>query len=240
MKLRGYIAALHAALFAILLAVSPALAGSMTLMGAGKVGAAAVPFALDGTPACVNGTSAALAVGTLTTTFPNDVIYAGVTTNGGPVISITGVAGVTFTLRAKFTNGAQTDELWSGTAASPLSGVTATVNTTSSSFNSSCLYAFSGSHIASPYDPNVAIPNGSVGGTACSYTTTNANDILIGSTRTSGTTAASTGFTTIPNSGANFHTDQYKSVSSTQSAFAAPNTGDGSAVFVCDAIIQGP
>jgi hypothetical protein len=36
MKLRAYIAALHAALFAILLAVSPAGSGSMTLLGAGK------------------------------------------------------------------------------------------------------------------------------------------------------------------------------------------------------------
>jgi hypothetical protein len=41
MKLRAYIAALHAALFAILLAVSPAGSGSMTLLGAGKPAAAA-------------------------------------------------------------------------------------------------------------------------------------------------------------------------------------------------------
>src|SRR5437870_1477214 len=36
MKLRAYIVALHAALFAILLAVSPAGSGSMSLMGVGK------------------------------------------------------------------------------------------------------------------------------------------------------------------------------------------------------------
>jgi hypothetical protein len=40
MKLRAYITALHAALFAILLAASPAGAGSMPLLGAGKPAAA--------------------------------------------------------------------------------------------------------------------------------------------------------------------------------------------------------
>jgi hypothetical protein len=43
MTLKSYILALHAALFAILLAVSPAGSGSMTLLGVGKVGGAAPP-----------------------------------------------------------------------------------------------------------------------------------------------------------------------------------------------------
>src|SRR5437879_10288669 len=41
MKLRAYIVALHAALFAILLAVQPAVSGSMMLLGVGGSGAAA-------------------------------------------------------------------------------------------------------------------------------------------------------------------------------------------------------
>lgn len=57
MKLQAYIAALHAALLAILLAVSPASSGSMALLGAGGAGAAVGGASLTYVSSAVSGAS---------------------------------------------------------------------------------------------------------------------------------------------------------------------------------------
>src|SRR5258706_278504 len=80
MKLRAHIIALHATLFAILLAVSPALTGSITLLGVGK------PAAGGGfSPSCTESSNfLARATGiTLTADKTNyDTLICGVVTDG--------------------------------------------------------------------------------------------------------------------------------------------------------------
>lgn len=95
MRLKVYICALHAALFAILLALSPASAGQMSLLGAGKTGAAAVTYvgpmdAYVGTPyafySCARVATAALAS---TATTLCDIVA---TTGGAAVCTLRGTA----------------------------------------------------------------------------------------------------------------------------------------------------
>ena len=95
------------------------------------------PFALDGTPVCANsGGTNALALSGFSTTYSDDIVYVTLSTNGGPTTSISGVGGVTFAERVQEnSSGTQYDSIWTGKAASPLSSVTATVNTTTSTLS---------------------------------------------------------------------------------------------------------
>jgi hypothetical protein len=210
-------------------------------LGAPSSGGGGNPFALDGTPVCANsGGSAALSVGPFTNTYPNAVVYVGVTTNGGPVISISGVSGMASRV-SYFNPGAPTnyDTLLASVQSSPLSGVTAIVNTTTSSFITACIFAFSGAHSAAPYDGNAAIPTTNATG-PCSFTTSNANDILIawGRLTAGNSITAGSGWTLI--NGLNFSVSEYMGVSSTQSGTTATIVGDTFSDCVGDAIIKGP
>jgi hypothetical protein len=217
-----------------------AFAGSVTLLGAGKAPAGgSAPFALDGTPQAANsGSSSALALPSFSTTYSGEVCVAFIT-NGAPGLAPTG-GGLTFTNRASANDGnaAETVELWCAAAGSPVSGQVFTVNTTSAAFVTGVVFAFSGVKTSSPFDAGgPTTVNGA--GSYATYTTTNANDIIITLGRTNGSVTASTGFTLI--TGSNFLGVQYQSVSATQSAVAWTwGTGGNGGGTITDAVQQGP
>lgn len=217
----------------------------MTGVGGGFGGSVAAPFALDGTPSHDTNTSGSSWTTTaFSTTHTNDVVYIATQANGGPVISITG-GGLSWSKRAAgFFSGSSgpTFELWSAIASSSLSGAQFTVTQTSSSFFASNVFAFSGSHIASPFDGNAAIPNLSTTNAAfATCTTTNSNDILVGAASVSGGTQGSNW--TLATAIANGLLSIYQSVSSPQVSESFQDSGGSLAnggVSICDAIIKGP
>lgn len=195
------------------------------------------PFALDGTPqGTTSGGTAALALPALSTTFTNDIVYVCGVTNGGPVTSIGSSSSLSYARRTSVVNGSSTIEFWSAKSSSALSSEVATVNTTSSAFTTFSIYAFSGSHFASPFDTNGAVPASATGNNV-EISTSNANDILSGCGVSSGNSAGS-GWTSLYN--ANFLLAQYMSVSVTQTntGFIGSPSNPGPAVM--DAIIKGP
>lgn len=236
MKLLAFIAALHAALLCLVLAVSPAGSGSMTLLGVGvpAAGGGGNPFALDGTPQGGNsGGTTAFALPAFSTTFGNDVVYIAVLTTGAIPSSISG-GSLTFASRVSLTT-SNSIMLYKAIAASPLSSEVYTVNFSASSFVTAAVFAFSGAHSASPFDPNGAIPTTSTGAAALSFTTSNANDILIAAINNSAGIDAP--FTSIFS--ANFLQVGYHLVSATQAGSTA-TSGGSNFLSVGDAIIKGP
>jgi hypothetical protein len=200
------------------------------------VSAAADPFALDGTPqGFFSAGTASGALPGISTTHGNVIIYVGGITNGGPVTSITSTSSLTFSRRTQQAGGTSA-ELWSAKSAAALSNEVITVNTTGSSYFVFAAAAFSGSHFASPFDSNGAIPATSAA--AISFTTSNANDILIGAAL-SNNSGAGSGYTQLYD--ANLMLFEYKIVTTTQSGLTMTN-GGASAIgpSVGDAIIQGP
>jgi hypothetical protein len=192
---------------------------------------------LDGTTQTANsGSAASLPLPAFSATFGNDVIYVAVLSNSTP----TGVAGgsLTFTLRATATNGANNVALYSAVAPSPLSSVVFTATSNTANFITGCVFAFSGSHSASPFDSNGAIPSTTGGGTPLTFTTTNANDILT----TTGVSqfAVDSPFNAIfTTGGCCFLSAGYKIVSATQSG-SSVTYNSGNVASVGDAIIKGP
>jgi hypothetical protein len=114
-----------------------------------------------------------------------------------------------------------------------MSGNVITINSTSSSFYNAWAFAISDIHTAAPFDSNAAIPAVHNNSGQVTFTTSNANDLLIAANTTATTT-------TFPNviTSTNFLTIAWKVVSSTQ-AGSTPGWGIG-ADQIADAVIQGP
>lgn len=193
----------------------------------------AAPFALDGTPQAANsGSSNALALSAFSTTYPNSLICVAVMTNGGPATAPTG-GGLSFTLRKRQGTNPTNLELWTAIADAPLSSQVITVNTTSADFVTACVFAFSGVNAASPFDSNGALP-----GTTNSFTTSNADDILLCIGRlASSSETEDAGFTLI--TGADFLGVEYKIVSATQSGTTVTPFSSGVTGMIVDAIVKG-
>lgn len=219
--------------------VPPALTRTPLGAFASGAGGGAASFALDGTPQTASGTTAALALPGFTTTNGNVIVYIGTTTNGGPITSITG-ASLTWAQRAgMFTgNAGEYTELWYAKSSSALSGAVFTINNTSSAFIGGTVFAFSGAAFASPFDTNASIPETTPGGTSLSFSTDNANDILVIVGR--GTGGADPPYTQVA-SNANFVSAGYRSVTATQSPTSILWAGGGAFYMsIADAIMQGP
>lgn len=228
-----------ATLFAYPQLTSPAAnAGSMLMLGAGKpTPSGADPFALDGTPQTTNsGGATSIVIAGVSTTFSNDVVYCVTVGNGGSITGVSG-GGLTWTRRKAITQGSSTVEIWSAVAATPLSSVTITPTQTSLDFFTGLVFAFSGAHSASPFDANGSIPFGSTTGAA--YSTSNANDIIIGATI--GNVAIDSPFTALSATAtSNFLSAGYRLVSATQTSQSINWGGTAVVPMVGDAIIQGP
>lgn len=209
--------------------------GRAALDPASGGGGCSSTFALDGTPQQAHsGGTASQALPAFSNSACNQIAYVDIITNGGPVTGVTS-ANATWSKRTNTINGSTTHELWFAKPAAALTSEVVTVATTTSAFFTAYIFAFSGSHIASPFDGNGAIPSVTNGGT-CTFTTSNANDILIAG-GVSGNTSPDTSYTLIFGSGTNFLLSEYQIVSATQSASTVPQTSNGT---ICDAIIKGP
>jgi hypothetical protein len=121
-----------------------------------------------------------------------------------------------------------------------LSGDAITVNVASSNFTSVYVNSISDYKTLAPFDPNAAIPNIQTGGgsATCSWTTSNANDIIYGFADDN-STSPDTGFSLLSDSNATswFLFGEYQSVVATQSATSAPTLQSQA---ICDAIQKGP
>lgn len=178
----------------------------------------------------------------LTTTQSNDIIIVSVAPNGVTVSSITG-GGLSFTQRAESAASGNAEYEWSAVAASPLSAVTLTINFSAApSACTGCAFGISGANTSTIWDSNGSIPATGVAAADPTFSTTNANDIVIGSIRgNTATPTAGSGWTAIyaPTNG--FYICQYQIFSSPQSGTTcALGTGSGNGNgYIVDAIIQG-
>jgi hypothetical protein len=210
-----------------------------------RSGCTTTTFAQDGVSVLGNGSGTSIATSSgIATTYCNDLIVAVINADsGGSVSSVTDAQSrLTFTKRAASdTAGGTVSDVEEWTAVltgSPLTSDVITANITpSQGFITILVYAFSNVHTASPFDTNAALPNTQSNGTACTWTTSNANDIIYGAANGSQTTPDS-GFTLLSQNPSDYAFSEYKSVSTTQSGSSA-TTLDNSGSW-CDAIIKGP
>lgn len=199
-------------------------------------------LALEGTPVHNNASSGtSLVTGAFTTTQAAEV-FISVTLNiaaGKTVSSITG-GGLTWARRTSvYHSTTEGIELWAAQAASALSAVAFTVNTSGAiAFITTDVFAFSGQDTTTIWDGNAAIPASGVV-RPITYSTSNANDVIISCFRMSATASPTqgTGFTKI--SGANFQLAQYKINSATETG-ATADTGASAASNggIVDALMQ--
>jgi hypothetical protein len=171
-----------------------------------------------------NSTASSQAV-SLTTSNTNDYIIVCVTTNSGPVTSITG-GGLSFSRIASNGVSNQVVEVWSAFASSTLSATSLTINTTASNFLTIDAFGVSGSNQTS----TVFDSGGPQTGTdPISITTANPNTMVIAAYRelSAGNPTAGTSFTAV--SGADFQLVEYKVLSSTATISCTQGTGAGSA-----------
>ncbi len=199
-------------------------------------GAGPGPFALDGTKQFANSSSTgALALPAFSTTYDEDIIYIGVITNGGPVTSITG-GGLTWAVRTTENSGGTNVEIWYAKAATALSGVVFTVNTTSAAFITAAVFAVSGASYASPFDANASIPEEAANGVALSISTTTADDILIVVSLSGGSNTIDAPYTSLHAS--DFLSVGYQILTGTVSGQGATwNSGGSLYAAVADAVV---
>jgi hypothetical protein len=197
---------------------------------------AAGPFDLDGTAVSANsGSTASLDLPAFSTTYGNDIVFVAVISNSTP----NGVtaSGLTFTSRKTVTQsgGGTTATLYSAPASSPLSSVVATCTSAGADFMTAAIFAVSGVNFASPYDGNAAIPSSSDGSGLLSFTTNNADDILIAM----GVRNAEidSPFTTVINTGGGFLQVGYRIVTATQSGATIQFAG-ANCTSVGDAVVK--
>lgn len=188
-------------------------------------------LALDGT-AHVSSTTSALPI-TLSTTNKSDIICIIVTTNGGPVTSVTS-PNLTFSRRITNGNNPEPIEFWFASATNALSNETITINTTTSDFITVDAFGVNGANIAAAFDTNGSVPAFS-NGSPLSISTNSVNDFIIGASR-GASPAVDAGMTTI--SSADFQAVGFKIVSNAQSGFAVTMSGGSINGVLADAIAQ--
>ena len=193
----------------------------------------------DGTMQAIHNASASsLTLPAFSTTNCPDIVYIHTGNNNATETSTTVTGcGLTWTKRARDGNGSATNflELWTAQAATALTNCQPVVTFAAAGSATAVIFAFNNIHTAAPFDSNAAIPN-TPNSAVCTFTTSNANDILI-ATGASASTTPDTGFTLIRADATDLFFSEYKSVTSTQSTTAAASTNTAA---ICDAIIQGP
>jgi hypothetical protein len=174
---------------------------------------------------------------TITTTLPNDIICVCCQTNGGPLTGVSSTALGAFTFGGRGGGAPFYQEFWYAVSSGTLSADTVTVNATSNAYIVFDVFAISGANTSTPLDGSVV-----TGSTApLSITTTNANDIIVGSFRMStGSDAVGAGFTIISAaSNLDYILTEYQIVSATQTGLSVGiNTNANSNGAVAFAIQQ--
>lgn len=198
---------------------------------------ASAALALDGSTGVLNSTGSPSATLTLTTTASPDVIVVSCAYNGASSVTSVAGSGLTFTHRAK-AGGSQYIDEWYAIASSPLSSEVITVTFSgSTSYNACTAFGISGANSTAPYDTNSVLPVISTA-TPTTFSTSNANDIILGLTRT--TSAASptpiSGWTAVYAPTGGYFIAQYEIVSTVQSSasYAGPATNG----TIVDAVVQ--
>lgn len=196
-------------------------------------------LALDGSSSST-ATSANRAL-TLTTTNANDIIFA-VASGNGKLSAVSG-ASLTWVMRSQAagSNNLNVTTFWA-LAPSILTSATLTLTWSASTFMSCWVFGVSGANSSSPFDPNGGLPVQDINVASGTYSTTNANDLVIAanSCNYSATPAVPTGFTAIagPNT-SYFGQCCYQILSSPQSgttvSWPSANTGNS---FIIDAVTQ--
>lgn len=198
--------------------------------GSVNLGAAAAPFALDGS-AAGNQTGGLTCTATLTTTLANDIIVACFLHNGtaGTIQSIADVAGLTWNLINNNTPGGQPLVAYYAKSTGILTSDVITVTLDQSTFISLHAFGVSGANFTTPLDANGALPAAVSGtGVTASLTTSSADDFLFGVYRMGSVQfpTAGAGWTTIK--GQDYMLTEYKIVTATQSGVTIPiGTGTG-------------
>jgi hypothetical protein len=139
-----------------------------------------VPFGLDGSAqSSTTGNSIALS---LTTTYPNDLIYLSVTEGTSARVSSVTSTGLTWNRRANATytgtGGVRVETWWAVSSSSGSISITITLNASSSA--AAVAFGISGANTTSPFDGTYATNTGSGSPAKASKTTTNADDFIIG------------------------------------------------------------
>lgn len=174
----------------------------------------------------------------LTTTLSSDIILVQTIVNndtdgGGPTS-----AHLTFTQRAVINDVAHSGIFFASywaIASSPLTAEAISITAgLSASTCSVTAFAVNGGNTSSPFDSNGSLPATALSATPPTFSTSNANDMLITSGRSDGTSA--TGWTFIISDGIGGTVDWYKLVSTTQSGVSGATNGANTA-FICDALV---
>jgi hypothetical protein len=223
---------------ALWLGLTPAFAGTMSLLGAGAPaagggGSCSATPALDGTPASGSNGGATTNVTIGQTTHSNDLIFVSANGNGGPFTTISdNGAGALSAWTAIATDGAVGNPIktWFAVAASPIaaSSITITVNQTSASGVIMFVWAVSGANTSSPLDGSAVTGHPD----PLSISTTNATDFIFATYRESsvGSPTVGSGFTLISAPAAGFSLTEFVVVTSTQSGLSlTQTTGAGNA-----------
>src|SRR5882672_843414 len=184
-------------------------------------------LSLDGSAHATTGGGATLAP-SLSTTGTNRLIFVVAEMNGGPGVSVSDTAGLTWARQAQVYAGFfdQYLELWWAVAPAQLTSDTITITQTSSQFMTVDVFAVAGGDTASPFD------GAAVTGTVdpLSITTTNANDFILGAFREALTPSPTAGAGWTQISGADYQLTEYQIVSTTQAGLSVSQTdGAGTA-----------
>ena len=196
-------------------------------------------FAIDGTPQAVNASATTATTPGFSTTYCNNLVIVGVLTNGSSITSVTdSQSHLIFTKRATNSGGANDVDIWTAPlSGAPLTNDTITANAAGGNYITIVVNSVTFYHTASPFDPNVLLPFTNTTG-PCTFTTTNANDMLYGFA-VQNTSVPDSGWSLLSNitSSSGFLFGEYKIVSTTQTASTAASlTGN----IACDAIQKGP
>jgi hypothetical protein len=175
------------------------------------------------------------------TAFCNNLVVVNIITSAASVTNVTDAQGhLTFTKRVAATGGGNDIEEWTAPlSGAALSGDAITVTVASASFTSVYVNSISGYKTSAPFDTNAAIPNTqTTAGVSCTWTTSNANDILVGFSNKNNL-VPDAGWTLLSdgNNGGWFDFGELQSVAATQAGTTA-----ASVVGQCiaDAIQKGP
>jgi hypothetical protein len=194
--------------------------------------AAVIPLSLDGTPQFANASTASLALPAFTSSNSNDIILIPVISNGLPITSITG-GSLTFARLTSFTPANNLD-LWWAVAASPLSSVVFTVNTTGNAFITAGVLAVTGGKTSAPFDA-VTTAQSTNPAAFATVTTDVANTFAIGMDGSS-TNAPGSGWINVTS--ANFLTVNYQIFSTTVSGNVFDTANNQNSMVA--AIVRGP
>lgn len=181
-------------------------------------------LAIDNTSNLCSHTATSCSV-TITTTHTNDILIACTQGNGSaPTGPPTDTASLSW---AQVGSGAASSHMYYAASSGTLTGDTISISYSSSQFNTLQVIAISGANFSSPFDANYprTTPATTTTSTPLSFTTANANDIMVACyAENSGSASAGSLWTGFTGGMTGFAANEYLIVSSTQTGTSASLT----------------